>query len=179
MTKKPHRAPRHQSAQSHWWMLGPLVAAIGVLIFFAGAPNVQTGEPAMNFSTQTTTGETVSLGDYQGDVVMLNFWATWCTPCQAEMPTIESAYQEYQDAGFTVLAINNAEAPAQVSRFQQVMGLTFPILLDEQRDIQRQYGINSYPTSVFLDRNGDIYAVHTGAVSSGQLIDYIEDGLTR
>ena len=165
--------------KSNLWLVWPLIATVGVLIFFAGAPNVQTGDPAMDFSAQATTGETIALHDHMGDVVMINFWATWCPPCQAEMPIMESAYREYQDVGFTVLAVNNAEPLSQVSRFHQMMGLTFPILMDESRDIQRQYGINSYPTSVFLDRNGDVYAVHTGAVSSGQLIGYIEDGLSR
>jgi thiol-disulfide isomerase/thioredoxin len=110
---------------------------------------------------------------------MLNFWATWCPPCRAEMPVIEAAYRQYQNQGFVVLAVNNAEDINTVGAFARQFELSFPVLMDTSARIQRQFGITGYPTSLFLDANGELYATHSGMVTEAQLTRYIETGLKR
>lgn len=110
---------------------------------------------------------------------MLNFWATWCPPCRAEMPSIQAAYSQYHDQGFTVLAINNAETATQIKPFTDSLALQFPIVMDTSTTLQRIFSIAGYPTSIFIDPEGNIYATHTGMLLPDQLTDYIETGLAR
>jgi len=175
-TKSVTKVPRSRSQQRLHWVVVALVAFALVIVFMALAQS-----PAQDyaFSTTTTKGEPVSLVDYKGHVVMLNFWATWCPPCRAEMPMIETAYKHYKDQGFVVLAVNNAERSDQVSSFADQYKLTFPILLDYSADIQQQFAIKGYPTSLFLDAKGKVYATHQGGVTADQLANYIETGLQR
>ncbi|NWG18060.1 MAG: TlpA family protein disulfide reductase [Chloroflexi bacterium] len=167
---------RRQSAR-RMWLIGIALVGLGLAIFLAAQPPA-TGQTPL-FSTSTFTGEPVSLNDYQGKVVMLNFWATWCPPCRAEMPVIEAAYRQYRDDGFVVLAINNSEDTHTVGAFAQQFGLSFPVLMDTSARIQRQFGITGYPTSLFLDASGQVYQTHSGMLSEAQIVQYIETGLRR
>ncbi len=169
-TKTPH--PRSRAWV--WWMTGALIL-FGLIIAFWVSP--QNAAQIYSFSTTTVAGEHISLDDYRGQVVMLNFWATWCPPCRAEMPAIETVYEQYRDQGFVVLAVNNAERMDQVDAFATQYGLTFPVLLDYSAAIQHQFGITGYPTSLFLDANGKVYALHPGTVTPAQLTKYVETGL--
>jgi peroxiredoxin len=153
-------------------LVGLLILGVLAWVFFGtGSSN------AMDFEAATLDGEVIRLSDYQGQVVMLNFWATWCPPCRAEMPAIQDAYTQHQDDGFVVLAINNRETPIQVRQFATSYGLSFPIVLDIQANIQEQFGIRSFPTSIFLNTEGEAYATHSGAVSPQQLEAYIAQGM--
>jgi cytochrome c biogenesis protein CcmG/thiol:disulfide interchange protein DsbE len=135
------------------------------------------GARVPDFTADTLTGESVHLSDYRGQVIMLNFWATWCPPCRAEMPTIEAAYEQYHDQGFAVFAINNAEHPAQIQPFADALSLRFSIVLDTEARLQRTFAISGYPTSLFISPNGDLYAKHSGMLTPQQLDSYIETGL--
>lgn len=165
-------------AQPKLWIWAALVLAGVGLIIAAIAANSGSSGNAPNFTANTLSGETVTLSDYQGKVVMLNFWATWCPPCRAEMPSIQAAFEQYEDEGFVVLAVNNAESAAQIIPFANNLALSFPILLDTNAQLQRVFGIQGYPTSVFINAEGNIYATHSGMVTPGQLAGYIESGLT-
>lgn len=168
------KTPRSPFLKRARWIVISL-AAIGftaVIISLAQVP-VQ----GYDFSTTNVAGHQVSLSDYRGHVVMLNFWATWCPPCRAEMPVIESAYQQYRSQGFIVLAVNNAERADQVSAFVSQFQLTFPVLLDYSSNISQQFGIKGYPTSLFLDPKGNLYATHQGMLTALQLQTYIDRGL--
>jgi cytochrome c biogenesis protein CcmG, thiol:disulfide interchange protein DsbE len=172
----PTKTPRLQSKKWARWIV-VTVAALGLIAVFATLSQSPTPEYA--FSTESLTGDKVSLTDYRGKVVMLNFWATWCPPCRAEMPLIESTYEQYGKRGFIVLAVNNAERADQVASFASQYKLTFPVLLDYTADIQQQFAIKGYPTSLFLDAQGKVYATHQGMVNAAQLVSYIETGLQR
>lgn len=134
---------------------------------------LDTGNLAPDFMTVTDTGETVALSDLRGQVVLLNFWATWCSPCRAEMPEFQAKFDERASDGFTILAVNNAESAADVADFRAEFDLTFPLLLDEAADIQEQYGIFSYPSTLMLDKNGVIVAKHYGPLTTSQLDELI------
>jgi peroxiredoxin len=116
----------------------------------------EPGHPAPHFQLTTMDGKEVSLDDYKGKVVMLNFWGSWCEPCREEMPALESVYEKYKDQGFVVLGINIAETEFTANAFTKQMGTTFPILMDRQRDVVKLYDVVPIPSSFFIDRQGMI-----------------------
>ncbi len=138
----------------------------------AEGPAPQIGFPAPDFTLKTATGETYTLSDLKGQAVLVNMWATWCPPCRAEMPAIESVYMEYKDQGLVVLAINQTiqDNPLDIAPFTSEYGLTFPILLDETADTARAYHIQSLPSSYFINRQGIINKVIIGGPMSEALL---------
>ena len=127
------------------------------------------GHPAPDFTLQTLDGQTLQLSDLQGQAVVLNFWASWCPPCRAEMPELEQAYQENMDQGLVVLGVNQGEQQAVANDFIQRFGLTFPVVLDQELVASRNYRVNSLPTTFFIDRNGIIRDQVTGQVNTALL----------
>jgi peroxiredoxin len=137
------------------------------------------GKPAPEFILENLAGESVSLADLRGKVVLLNFWATWCGPCRVEMPTLESRHQQYPEQ-FAVVGIDFDEPKENVAAFVEEFGLTFPILLDPGGDVQNAYRIRGYPTSVFLDKDGLVQIVHIGIMTEEQLDEYLQElGVTE
>lgn len=136
------------------------------------APAVDS--PAPNFELLDLNGKLVQLEDYRGQVVMLNFWATWCPPCRLEMPTLNSRYEAHSTE-FTVLAVNFAEQENVVEEFALELGLSFPVLLDSDGAIQEQYQVRGYPSSVFIDADGIIRIIHIGILTDGQLDSYLAE----
>jgi len=137
-------------------------------------PAPKAGELAPEFTLQTLEGKPASLNDYRGQVVMVNFWATWCPPCRAEMPDMEQVYQEKKQEGFTVLAVNIQEARDPVDQFVKRYGLTFPVVMDASGQVTQQYGIYSLPSSYFIDREGRIAEVNVGALSKAAISRKVE-----
>lgn len=110
------------------------------------------------------SGTPVHLSDHRGRVVLLNFWATWCPPCRAEMPSMEKLYQAYRDRGLVILAISgDRTSRSTVEAFVQELGVTFPILLDPAGEVFAQYGVRGLPTSYLLDRRGRFVSAEAGA----------------
>ncbi len=145
----------------------------------AAPVGLAVGNTAPDFTTQTVSGETVSLSDYRGDVVLLNFWFTDCAPCRFEMPEFEEAYQTYADEGFTIIAVNREEEPEAITSFaDEIGGLSFPLLLDENGDLQFEYGITGYPATFVLDRNGEIIFRSSGPMTADQIEEVVTDALS-
>lgn len=134
-------------------------------------------DAAPNFETVTDTGETIRLSDLKGQVVVLNFWGTWCIPCKEEMPEFEKAYQENADRGFTILAVNNRDTVEAVQNYRQEMGLSFPLLMDVDEIIRKSYGIVSFPSTFVLDRDGKIIARHFGALTAEDIEQLVSQAL--
>jgi peroxiredoxin len=111
---------------------------------------------ALEFSLKDLTGRQTSLSAYEGKVVFLNFWATWCGPCRAEIPSMEQLYNELKDQGFTILAVNSQEPLEQVSAFVEEMGMSFPVLLDPAGRVGGLYGVRAIPTTYIIDPQGAI-----------------------
>ncbi len=135
-------------------------------------PAPQAGFLAPDFTLTTLEGETVSLSDFRGQAVLVNYWATWCPPCKAEMPAMQRTYEAYRDQGFVVLAVNatNQDALADVEAFVREYGLTFPVLLDESGSMGALYRVNALPTSFFIRPDGVIEEVVIGGPMSEALI---------
>jgi cytochrome c biogenesis protein CcmG/thiol:disulfide interchange protein DsbE len=144
-------------------------------------PAPQQGFLAPDFELKTPKGETIKLSDLRGQAVLVNLWASWCPPCRAEMETIEKIYQEYQDQGFTVLAVNMTyqDEPLEVMPFVSEHGLTFPILLDETGEMAKAYQLKSLPSSYFINREGTITEIVIGGPMSEALLRTRVEGILK
>lgn len=139
-----------------------LILAI-VLFFFMVVPvrgqllTPESNHAAPDFTLPDLNGKQISLSDYKGKVVLLNFWATWCPPCRLEMPTIEKAYQKYKTKGFEVLAVSVDAGPkSAIQHFLQELDLSFQVLLDPDMETLRTFRSSALPTTVVIDRRGNI-----------------------
>ncbi|MBN2305315.1 MAG: redoxin domain-containing protein [Anaerolineae bacterium] len=138
---------------------------------------LEVGQRAPNFTAQTPDGRMVSLADYRGKIVLVNFWATWCGPCREEMPDFQTVYDLHKSDNFVVLAVNNMERADDVIPFIDDLGITFPVVLDEAGRINGAlYGsrITGYPTSFLLDADGVIVEYFSGTMDGTQLLDALE-----
>ncbi len=120
-----------------------------------GRPTI--GSPAPPFRLMDLQGKSVALSDFRGQVVLLNFWATWCGPCRVEMPAMEALYQAMHDQGLEILAVSvDQQGMAVTKPFQESMGLTFPILHDSDYQVGLEYGARTLPMTYAIDRKGII-----------------------
>jgi peroxiredoxin len=118
----------------------------------------------MDFTLPDLQGQAVRLSELRGQVVLLNFWATWCPPCRAEMPSMNALYKDYREKGFEILAISSdAGSKEIVAPFVEKYGLTFPVLLDPRNVVGSRVGVRGIPTSYLLDKQGRIAGVEVGA----------------
>ena len=147
-----------------WWVMVLMLASAPVLAEIPQPPlgyRLNPVEPAVSAPEFTLTdmdGETHSLSDYRGKVVMLNFWATWCPPCRREMPSMEAVHQRLQDENFTVIAVNEWEDPDHVFAYmgQLTVFPTFPILFDQAGEVSKAYKVKGLPTTLVIDREGRV-----------------------
>jgi len=119
-------------------------------------PEPVVGKPAPDFQFKNLEGQSVSLSDFQGKPVLINFWQVRCPPCRAEMPYIQQVYDEWRGKGLVILAINIGESPSQIKEFMQSQGLSLPVLLDKGGKVAEKYNIWFIPTTFFLDKDGII-----------------------
>lgn len=136
-----------------------------VLTAFAIAPAVaaeQVAGPAPDFTLKSGSGENIKLSELRGQVVLINFWASWCGPCRKEMPLLDQLYQQYKPLGFTVLGVNVEEDPAQARTLLGKVPVSFPVLFDGTNAVSKQYDVIAMPTTVIVDRNGNMRYLHKG-----------------
>lgn len=133
------------------------------------------GHPAPDFTLETLDGGSLSLSDFRGKPVLVNFWATWCGPCRAEFPDFQEASVDNAD-NLVIIGINNTATDqlSEVPKFVEEMGVTFPIVLDKTGDVARAYQIFGLPTSVFINSEGEVVEVFTGPIDKA----YIESKLS-
>jgi thiol-disulfide isomerase/thioredoxin len=118
--------------------------------------------PAPAFQLSGRGGKTIDLSQFKGQVVMINFWATWCAPCRQEMPLLEDIYKKYKPMGFTMLGVNvepdSAAAEAWLGKLNKPV--TFPVAFDTESKVSKLYKVAGMPTTVFIDRKGNVREVH-------------------
>ena len=126
----------------------------------AGAAKI--GDMAPNFTLKADTGKNLRLSEYRGEVVMINFWATWCGPCRQEMPVLNDLYQRYRSAGFILLGVNIDDRSESAIRMARRLAVRYPIVFDAEKVVSRLYDINAMPTTVMVDRDGKVRYLHRG-----------------
>lgn len=128
----------------------------------------EIGETAPDFTLTTLTDETYHLEDLNEKFVVLNFWATWCDPCTAELPILQSLYEDYGNKDLVLLTITT-EDQETVESFLQGSGYTFPVLIDNNLETYRKYRIMAYPTTYFIQKENIVHAIHVGSLSNSSL----------
>jgi thiol-disulfide isomerase/thioredoxin len=125
------------------------------------------GRVAPDFKLSSLDGQSVSLSDFRGRPVLINFWATWCGPCRYEMPFLQQVYEDavWVEKGLVVLAVDIGESPVTVKDFVEFYGLTFPVLLDINQKVKLEYNVRNIPTTFLVDADGVIQSMKIGAFS--------------
>jgi peroxiredoxin len=136
--------------------------ALAAVVVAASAFAADTGGPAPAFTLTTLEGQPGALSQYKGQVVMVNFWATWCGPCQQEMPLLDQMYKKYKPAGFTLIGVNVDKEAPPVKELMARKPVSFPVLLDPANQVSKAYHVDEMPSSVIIDRKGEIRYIHRG-----------------
>lgn len=118
--------------------------------------------PAPDFTLKSLSGENVRLSELRGQVVMINFWASWCGPCRQEMPLLEALYQRYNALGFELLGVNVEQDVDDAKRWLADTKVSFPVLLDPSNELTRKYDVRAMPSTVLVDRDGNMRHLHKG-----------------
>lgn len=137
-----------------------MIAAAGLALPALAAD--PTGAPAPQFTLAGRGGSNVSLAQYKGQVVMLNFWASWCGPCRQEMPLLESIYKKYNRLGFTLIGVNVEPDSSAANEWLKQTPVSFPILYDKESKVSRMYDVAGMPSTVIIDRSGKVRVLHRG-----------------
>ena len=153
-----------------------LASCLALFITACGESPVATvGKQAPDFDTVDLKGDVWSLSKLKGQVVFLNFWATWCPPCREEMPSMERLYAKLPKEKFEMIALFNKDDPAAVKNFVTKLGITFPILSDEYNFAGTKYGLTGLPETFIIDKQGVIQEKYIGPVEwdSPEIVDML------
>jgi thiol-disulfide isomerase/thioredoxin len=146
-------------------LLAALIAAPALAVAPSG--------PAPKFQLDSMAGKSVSLDQYKGQVVMINFWASWCGPCRTEMPILEKLYTKYKPMGFTMVGVN-VEPDSQLAvNWLKETPVTFPILFDTKSEVSKLYKVAGMPSTVIIDRQGNLRWLHRG-YKAGDENEYLD-----
>lgn len=141
-----------------------LIAAFAALFVTpasqAAMPKVGTTAP--DFALKSSTGKNLKLSEHRGEVVMINFWATWCGPCRQEMPLLNRLHEKYRKAGFTLLGVNVDDQPQAAQDMARKLGIGFPVLFDSNKLVSRRYDVDAMPSTLLIDRDGKVRYIHRG-----------------
>lgn len=148
----------HVSNTIRTWMGVTAVILMTVSSVTAGIK--ETAAP--DFTLKSVGGENLKLSEYRGEVVLINFWASWCGPCRQEMPVLSELHDKYKGLGFTVLGVNVEEDSSKARKLLQEMSVSFPVLLDNESVVSKQYDVIAMPSTVLVDRNGNMRYLHKG-----------------
>jgi thiol-disulfide isomerase/thioredoxin len=138
-----------------------LLACIGALLSFAASADI-VGQPAPDFALRSMQGPSMRLSEHLGEVVVINFWATWCGPCRQEMPLLDELYGKYQRAGLVLLSVNIDETAAPAIEMAQTLKVSYPVLFDARKEVSRAYDVGAMPVTVLVDRAGVVRYVSEG-----------------
>lgn len=187
-SRKPHPARKNNPQIFAMALVGAGLLILGGLAFFllrdvsgASSRSGETGStipvavdyPSPDLSLIDTSGNQVSLKDYRSQVVLVNNWATWCPPCRAEMPTLKAYFEAHREQGFTVIAIEAGEPAAEVVKFAEEYGLTFPVWVDPEQKALSAFRNMALPNSYVMDRRGQVRLAWTGEINREMLEKYV------
>jgi len=129
---------------------------------------------ASDFTLKSRAGKNVKLSEYRGEVVMVNFWASWCGPCRQEMPALEQLYKKYKDLGFVILGVNVDKDSSNAAGLLSKIPVSFPVLYDNTNKVASQYDVKAMPTTYLIDRNGQLRYIHK-AYKPGYELKYAKE----
>lgn len=136
---------------------------LGTLLFSVGALAAdEVSGPAPDFTLKSRDGKNIRLSDLRGQVVMLNFWASWCGPCRQEMPLLDELYKRYGKAGFVLLGVNVEQDSSLGEKYLKDTPVSFPILWDPSSQVSQAYHVDAMPSTVMIDRDGNMRYLHRG-----------------
>ena len=145
------------------------------LLPVSGGP-LQVGDRPYEFALQDIQGNPQNLSAFIGQPIIVNFWATWCGPCRIEMPELQAVFEEHQDKGLVILALDQDESAGEVQEYFAELGLTFTPLLDDDSDTAQNYGLQgTLPSSVFINPDGEITVIHRGVMTRGQIDSFLAE----
>lgn len=140
-----------------------LKASLSGCLFLATAAHAEISQKvAPDFTLKSQSGENLRLSELRGEVVMINFWASWCGPCRQEMPLLDELYAEYQPMGFTILGVNVEEDSSKAKALLDEVPVSFPVLFDTQSQVSKLYDVIAMPSTVLVDRDGNVRYLHHG-----------------
>ena len=139
-----------------------LILAGLLSLAIAGPAQSASAKPAPNFTLKSLAGKNMKLSEMTGNVVLINFWASWCGPCREEMPLLNALHKKYEPLGFTVLGVNVEEDAGNARGFLRDFPVNFPVLLDNQNRVSKLYNVVAMPTTVVVDRDGNMRFLHKG-----------------
>jgi peroxiredoxin len=144
--------------------LARCTVALGTMLAVTAVPAAlpAAGLPAPDFTLKSASGQNLRLRELRGEVVLINFWATWCGPCRQEMPLLNKIHEQYRKAGFTLLGVNIDDDPAAARDMARKLGVSFPVLLDTDKRVSKLYDVDTMPATLLVDRNGKVRYVHRG-----------------
>jgi len=146
-----------------------VVSLVAVTVLTSNTSKVATvGQPAPDFTLRTVDGKQVSLSQFKGKPVIINFWATWCPPCRLEMPALEEISRQAADKGFVLLAVDKEEDATTVKNFLTQNHYDYLSVLDLDGSVSTMYQVSGIPTSIFVDANGIVRDMHTGTMPDAQ-----------
>lgn len=137
-------------------------AVVLLSLFLAGSAVGGDKEAAPDFTLEDAQGRAVTLSELRGQVVMINFWASWCGPCRQEMPLLEQIHQRYEPLGFKLIGVNVEENPADGQAFLKERPVSFPVLYDPENGLSKLFDVVAMPSTVLIDRQGNIRYLHHG-----------------
>lgn len=135
---------------------------VTALLFAARLSAAALSGPAPDFTLKSNSGDNIKLSELRGQVVMINFWASWCGPCRQEMPLLDQLYQRYQPMGFTLLGVNVEEDSSAANKVLKEIPVSFPILYDNRNKVSESYQVRAMPSTVLIDRDGKMRFLHKG-----------------
>ena len=139
-----------------------MALTVGLCLSAGSAVAVPSKGKAPDFTLKSSSGSNIKLSEHRGEVVMINFWASWCAPCRQEMPLLEDLYKRYKDGGFTLLGVNVEEDSSKAQDLLRQVQVTFPILFDNKNTVSQLYKVEAMPSTVILDRDGNVRFLHKG-----------------
>ena len=129
---------------------------------FSSVQAATVDQAAPDFTLKSLSGKNIKLSEYAGNVVMLNFWASWCGPCRKEMPLLNALHNKYETLGFVILGVNVEQELRLAKSFLADTPVDFPILFDVSNTVSKAYDVIAMPTTVMIDRNGQVRYIHKG-----------------
>lgn len=168
------------SKKKRSWIRFAILMVIAVAVVYTFIANAQSdnglvrkGDMAKNFAVTNLANDRFVLAEQEGKGVFINFWGTFCEPCEREMPHIESAYSDYEDQ-VEMIAINVDEAPLTVQSFVDRHDLSFPIAIDKRRELTRAYGVGPLPATILVDEHGQVQRYHEGEMTEAQIHEFFQ-----